>query len=270
MVATVSQHTGLLVFLAQFLHLLVLLGQSLQLFEDDVEGLAVDGRFGEVGLCLHGGDDAGVEVEGVGGFSICGFSIFRFPAGLLEAAGIVLHEVVHEAAPPKEDDLELYVGDGGDELRVVGATEEGGEEAVAGGADFSRRRTCGHGGCSGGRGGSVLKGDIALHQLLQVGVFVPLIVLQQAVGGAVSDALQTGDRDVPAGSVQVPLAGDDTLLVGEAEQGRGLRVVNPREVLLDERQHLPDVDGKETLPVPLPVMEGSDQSFRLSDTVGKA
>lgn len=130
---------SLLVFLAQFLHLLVLLGQSLQLFEDDVEGLAVDGLFGEVGLRLHSGDDAGVEVEGVWRFPICGFSIFRFAAGLLEAAGIVLHEVVHEAAPPEEDDLELYVGDATDEGRVVGAAEEDSEEAVAGGADFSRR-----------------------------------------------------------------------------------------------------------------------------------
>lgn len=161
MVAVVLQHTGLLVFLAQFLHLLVLLGQSLQLFEDDVEGLAVDGLFGEVGLRLHGGDDAGVEVEGIGGFSVV--ALCRFPAGLFEAAWIVLHEVVHKAAPPKEDDLELYVGDGGDELRVVGATEEGGEEAVSGGADFSRQRIGGHGGFSGRRGGAVLEGDIALH-----------------------------------------------------------------------------------------------------------
>ena len=215
-------------FLADFLHLLVLFGQALQLFEDDVEGLAVDGLFGEVGLRLHSGDDAGIEVEGVGGFSVV--ALCRFPAGLLEAAGIVLHEVVHEAAPPEEDDLELHVGDVGNEFRVVSATEEGGEEAVAGGADFYRQRTGGHGGFSGGRGGAVLEGDIVLHELLQVGVFVPLIVLQQAVGGAVSDALQIWDGDVPAGAVQVPLTGDDALLVGEAEQGRGLLVVVHRAI----------------------------------------
>ena len=126
-------------FLADFLHFFVLLSQAFQLFEDDVEGLGVNGLFGEVGLRLHGGDDAGVEVEGVGRFLICRFSIFRFPAGLLEAAGVVLHEVVHKAAPPEEDDLELYVGDATDEGRMVGASEESGEEAVAGGADFSRR-----------------------------------------------------------------------------------------------------------------------------------
>ena len=60
MVAIVSQHTGPLVFLIDFLHLLVLLGQALQLFEDYVEGLVVDVFLGEVGLRLHGGDDAGV------------------------------------------------------------------------------------------------------------------------------------------------------------------------------------------------------------------